>query len=159
MVLPKTRKLSLLATFHLMARTFPSEPMQLAWGIWSIVWGFIILLPYGEAIGGSDTLYGWMSILPCWVWGTVWIAKGLPHVWGALRVLQVRLDPEAPPCEADTAYLTCAVTALLDLTASAFMSVAFLLTKGPLNPIWAWYAFYAVTCFWIFSRIVADRRG
>ena len=155
--MPDSRRLTLAQTFSLMTRTFPSELMQVAWGVWSIIWGTMVMLPHSHYLRGNSHPQGWMTILPFWLWGILWIGKGVPHIWGALRVLQVRLSP-CSIVRAHTAYITCAVTAMLDLIANSFMAIVFLIANGPLDIVWAWYTFYAVICFWIFSRVVADER-
>jgi len=160
-------RLSLWGTAVLMAETFPTEPMQVAWGAWSVIWGAMLLLPGAHAFHShSETLnpshfhvYGWMERYPAWAWGMAWFIKGVPHIWGALSVLRVAVDPNGTAGQRAFAYRVCGVTAGLDMAANSFMALVFLLTLGPLSTFWAWYSFYSLTCFWILARVMYDGRA
>ena len=149
---PSLLALSLWRTLRLLLATYPTEPTQVWLALWSIVWGIWVGNPLTDTFSIAPHAYAWMRPVPEWVWGVVWVIKG---VWQGAVVLSL-IRAKTFLSDGATAAKQCFWAARLNVTLSTALAVGFAWHMGAFNLFVAFYVYQAIQHGWVLMRAASD---
>lgn len=149
---------SLWGMLRIIVTSYDTQTAQMINGLWGILWGLAFIVSTGHIFVFAPRVYGWMAFSPEWVWGIIWLAKG---IWQIIAVLgharsKDLLFDSFHSCRRTIARNNCLTAAWFSVLLAFVLAFGYVRVLGLFNPWAAYCLFWLALDAWCLRRLVHD---